>query len=292
MDRIFSEDAMRQMNWVKAAFVGVPLALLLLVQGVYALQTEQGTEVPLIFDEGIAGKIEITVYYGRWSLNLFKGLFEDDLIDEISDEIQQEIISQVRGIRSDTDLIPTNFDQTFTFDSGGPNYGLELRFYPQGREGAFSLGFSLDKTKIRLTIQGDVRQNFNDGSYAEVKDALGEITLNPLFTTLNFRWDFKPDWMVTPYFVFGVGMASLSGEVSYDYIGSYKWHIFEQEVGESETKTIKEAEEDSDINLPNILPLLQINLGIRAEVIPHLHLRVEAGIWDGFALRAGVGYRF
>lgn len=283
---------MRQKNWNKASLVCVPLALLMLVQGVSALQTEQGTEVPLVFDEGIAGKIEIAVYYGRWSLNLFKGLFEDDLIDEISDEIQQEIISQVRGIRSDIDLIPTNFDQTFTFDSGGPNYGLELRFYPQGREGAFSLGFSLDKTKIRLTIQGDVRQDFNDGSYAEVKDALGEITLNPLFTTLNFRWDFKPGWRVTPYFVFGVGMAALNGEVRYDYIGSYKWQVFEQDVGETETMSIKEAEEDSDINLPNILPLLQINLGIRAEVIPLLHLRVEAGIWDGFALRAGVGYRF
>jgi hypothetical protein len=283
---------MRQMNWEKVLLVCVPLTLLLLVQGVYALQAEEGTEVPLVFDEGIAGKIEIAVYYGRWSLNLFKGLFEDDLIGKISDEIQEEIISQVRGIRGGAYPIPTNFDQTFAFDSGGPNYGLEIRLYPQGRDGGFSLGFSFDKTKIRLTVQGDVRQDFSDGSSAEVKDALGEITLNPLFTNLNFRWDFRPDWRVTPYFVFGVGVAALSGEVRYDYIGPYRWQVFEQEVGESETKPIKEAEEESDINLPNILPLLQINLGIRAEVIPHLHLRVEAGVWDGFALRAGVGYRF
>jgi hypothetical protein len=286
---------MKQMSWEKVVIFFIPLTFLLLAQGVYALQTEQGTEVPLVFDEGIAGKIEIAVYYGRWSLNLFKGLFEDDLIKEISDEIQEEITNQVRDIRlvgSGPIPIPTNFDQTFAFDSGGPNYGLEVRFYPRGREGSFSLGFSLDKTKIRLTVQGDVRQDFNDGSYAEVKDALGEITLNPLFTNLNFRWDFKPDWRITPYFVFGVGAAVLSGEVRYDYIGSYRWQVFEQEVGETETMSIKEAEEDSDTNLPNILPLLQINLGIRAEVIPHLHLRAEAGIWDGFALRAGVGYRF
>jgi len=225
-------------------------------------------------------------------MNLFKGLFENRLIDEISEEIQEELIKQARDIRIDSYPMPTNFDQTFAFDSGGPNYGLEIRFYPQGREGAFSLGFSLDKTKIRLTVKGDVRQDFNDGSYAEVKDALGEVTLNPLFTLLNFRWDFKPSWRVTPYFVFGVGVAALNGKVRYDYIGSYRWQVFEQQIGESETKTIQEAEEESDANIPNIVPLLQMNLGIRAEVIPHLHLRAEVGIWDGFALRAGVGYRF
>jgi len=286
---------MRQMSLGKAVIFCIPLTFFLLVQGVYSLQTEQGTEVPLIFDDGISGKIEIAVYYGRWGLNLFKGLFEDDLISEISDEIQEEIISDMRGIReaySGPIPIPTNFDQTFVFDSGGPNYGLEIRFYPQGREGAFSLGFSLDKTKIRLTVQGDVRQDFDDGSYAEVKDALGEVTLNPLFTLLNFRWDFKPKWMVTPYFVFGVGVAALNGEVRYDYVGSYRWQVFEQQIGESETKTMNEAEEDFDTNLPNIVPLLQMNLGVRAEIIPHLHLRAEVGIWDGFALRAGVGYRF
>jgi hypothetical protein len=283
---------MKQMSWMKTFTVGILLIVLLLAQGVYGLQAEQGTEVPLIFDNGISGKLEFAVYYGHWSLNVFKGLFEDDLIKDISDEIQEEIIAQVRDIRAGVDPIPTNFDQSFTFDSGGPNYGFELRFYPQGREGAFSLGFSLDKTKIRLTIQGDVKQNFSDGSSAEVKDALGEITLSPLFTLLNFRWDFKPDWMVTPYFVFGVGVAALNGEVRYDYIGSYRWQVFEQQVGESETRTVKEAEEDSDINFPNIVPLLQINLGIRAEVFRHLHLRIEAGIWDGFAIRAGAGYRF
>lgn len=287
---------MRQMSWKKAYMVCVPLTFLLLVQGVYGLQTEQGTEVPLIFEDGVSGKIEIAVYYGRWSLNLFKGLFEDDLIDEISEEIQEELINQVRDIRVVVPPIPTatKFDQDFAFDSGGPNYGLEIRFYPKGREGVFSLGFSLDKTKMRLTIQGDVRQDFNDGSYAEVKDSLGEITLNPLFTNLNFRWDFKPGWRVTPYFVFGVGVAALNGEVRYDYIGSYRWQAFEQQVGESEIKPIKEAEEEPDVdfNLPNILPLLQLNLGVRVEIIPHLHLRAEAGIWDGFALRAGVGYRF
>ncbi|MDH4219042.1 MAG: hypothetical protein OEZ52_11600 [Candidatus Aminicenantes bacterium] len=274
--------------------VHVALVFLFLVQGVYALQAEQGTEVPLIFDKGLSGKIEVAVYYGRWSLNLFKGLFKDELIDEISTEVQDEIINQVRQIRKGRNMVPTNYEQTFAFDSGGPNYGLEVRFYPQGRDGAFSLGFSLDKTKIRLTIQGDVRQDFDDGSFVEVKEAVGEINLNPLFTNLNFRWDFKPEWRVTPYFIFGVGVAVLNGEVSYDWIGLYRWGVFEESVGESETMSIKEAEEEPDVdfNLPNIIPLLQMNLGVRAEVIPHLHLRAEVGIWDGFVFRAGMAYRF
>ncbi len=285
---------MHRMKKKSMLLVHVALAFLFLAKGVYALQAEQGTEVPLIFDEGLSGKIEVAVYYGYWSLNLFKGLFEGELIDEISTEVRDEIISQVRGIRKGSYMVPTNYEQTFAFDSGGPNYGLEVRFYPKGREGAFSLGFSLDKTKIRLTIQGDVRQDFEDGSYAEVKDAVGEINLNPLFTNLNFRWDFKPEWKVTPYFIFGVGVAVLDGEVSYDWIGPYRWGVFEEEVGESKTMSIKEAEEEPDVdfNLPNIIPLLQLNLGVRAEVIPHLHLRAELGIWDGFVLRAGLAYRF
>lgn len=283
---------MKQISLGKALVVCIVLNLLLLAQGMYALQTEQGTEVPLIFDDGISDKIEIAIYYGRWSLNLFKGLFEDDLIREISEEIQEEILNQVRGIRGNPAPSPTVFDQTFTFDSGGPNYGLEVRLYPQGKEGAFSLGISLDRTKVRLTLVGDVSQNFSDRSSAEVRGAVGEITLNPFFTILSFRWDFKPDWRITPYAVFGIGVAALNGQVRYDYTGSYRWGVFEQEIGEAETRTIKEAEEDSDINFPNILPLLQINFGVRAEIIPHLHLRAEAGIWDGFALRAGFGYRF
>ena len=70
--------------------------------------------------------------------------------------------------------------------------------------------------------------------------------------------------------------------------------VFEESVGESETMSIKEAEEEPDVdfNLPNIIPLLQMNLGVRAEVIPHLHLRAEVGIWDGFVFRAGMAYRF
>jgi len=285
---------MQQMKKKSMPLVHVALVFLFLAQGVYALQAEQGTEVPLIFDEGLSGKIEVAVYYGHWSLNLFKGLFNDELIDEISTEVQDEIINQVRQIRKGRNMVPTNYEQTFAFDSGGPNYGLEVRFYPQGRDGAFSLGFSLDKTKIRLTIQGDVRQDFDDGSFAEVKDAVGEINLNPLFTNLNFRWDFKPEWKVTPYFIFGVGVAVLNGEVSYDWIGSYRWGVFEESVGESEKMSIKEAEEEPDVdfNIPNIIPLLQLNLGVRAEVIPHLHLRAEVGIWDGFVLRAGMAYRF
>jgi hypothetical protein len=283
---------MQQMKKKSMPLVHVALVFLFLAQGVYALQAEQGTEVPLIFDEGLSGKIEVAVYYGHWSLNLFKGLFEERLFNRIEKDIKKELLDQVQIIRGDRDIDTANYGQTFTFDSGGPNYGLEIRFYPQGREGAFSLGFSIDKTRVRLTIQGDVRQDFNDGSYAEVKDAVGEFTLNPLFTNLNFRWDFKPDWRVTPYFIFGLGVAALNGDVSYNYTGSYRWGISEAEVGKSDTKPIKEVEEDSDENLPNIIPLLQLNLGVRAEVIPHLHLRAEVGIWDGFVFRAGMAYRF
>jgi hypothetical protein len=254
----------------------------------YAQEEEPEIDISKLFDKG--EKFEIEVHFGQWSLNLLKGLFEEDLIDELSDEIRDEIITEVRERHNN--IGATDFEQDLTFDSGGSNYGLEIRFYPKGREGAFSLGFSIDKTRMRLTIEGPVSQNFQDGTSAVINNARGEVTLNPLFTNLNFRWDFMPSWRVTPYFVFGLGVAALNGDISYEYLGTYQWAGPDEEVGDSETKPIKEAEEDFDFNMPNIIPLLQMNLGVRAEVIPQLHIRAEAGIWDGIILRAGVAYLF
>jgi hypothetical protein len=132
---------------------------------------------------------------------------------------------------------------------------------------------------------------FNDGSYAEM-DAKGFVELNPLFTNLSFRWDIKPDWVVTPYIILGLGVAALNGEVSYEYEGTYYNSVGTDHYEDEDKRDIKEAEEDTDFNMPNILPLLQINIGVRAEIIPHLHLRAEAGIWDGFILRGGLAFRF
>jgi len=281
---------MKQMTWKKLSFVFVIMITVVLVQGISAQQDEQEEELPrLIFDDGIAGKLEIGVHYGYWTLDLIKGLFEADITQSLSDEIADEI--KIKINESGHDIVKFSHDHNLVFGSSGSVYGFELRFYPGGRYSSFSLGVSIEKTHMEATVEGPVNVQFNDGSYAEM-NAVGLVELNPLFTNLSFRWDIKPSWVVTPYFVLGLGVAALNGEVSYNYNGTYYWAEGTESHEDEETRDIKEAEEYTDFNMPNILPLLQISLGIRAEVIQHLHLKAEAGIWDGFILRAGLAYKF
>jgi hypothetical protein len=281
---------MKQMSWKKSSLFFILLISFVFVQPVFARQQEQEEELPrLIFDDGISGKLEVDVHYGYWTLNVFKSLFENDLTQSLSDEIAKEIGVEIN--ESGYNIVKVGHTHNLVFGSSGSVYGFELRFYPGGRYSSFSLGVSIEKTHMEATVEGPVNVQFHDGSRAEM-EALGVVELNPLFTNLSFRWDIKPEWIVSPYFVVGLGIAALNGEVRYNYSGTYYWTGGTEAHEDADSRDIKEAEEDADFNLPNILPLIQISIGVRAEVIPHLHLKAEAGIWDGFILRGGIAYKF
>lgn len=260
-----------------------------LVTSIFAQQENQKASLPKPLSNKWEGKFEIEVHYSRWSIDLIKGWFEDSLTERLGREIRDEVSSQIRD--SHSSLIKSDFEEDLSFDSTGSNYGLEIRFYPQGREGSFSLGVSFEKTNMRLMVKGPVKQEFTDGTYAEV-DSEGYIEMSPFSTNLSFRWDMMPKWRATPYFVLGFGLAALDGEVGYEYQGVYQWAGSSEQVENTEVQTLKEAEEDIDFNFPNIFFLLQMNFGLRVELIPYLHLRMEAGFWDGFVLRAGISLRF
>jgi hypothetical protein len=184
-----------------------------------------------------------------------------------------------------------DYSQDLLLKSSGPTYGLEIRYRPGGENGVLSLGFSLERTHMRFSLEGTVRQEFVDGSYGEV-EADAFIDLSPLTTNLSLRWDVNPRWLVTPYFVFGLGVAPLTGNIGYSFDGVYKWSGPDETLTSSYDKTFQEAEEEIDFNLPNIFILLQMHVGIRVNIISGLILRIEGGIWDGFAYRAGLGFRF
>lgn len=271
--------------------------------GLYGQQAEQDPEISSVMVIDDSGKFEIGLYYGRWTLNPIISQFEEDLAEELGDRIRQEINDEL--MRLNPFLQPTTYVDDFTFDASGPNYGLEFRFYPQGRLGAFSLGLSFDKVSMRIFGEGKTLQNYDDGTYAEA-DGTGEIILRPLFTTLSFRWDFMPRWRVSPYYSMGVGLAAIgkvkesgdainydkSDHLTWEYDGRYVWIGPDYTISGSGQLTLKEAEEEGDFNIPNILPLLTLNLGVRAEITPNLLLRGEIGFWDGVGFRLGVSGRF
>jgi tetratricopeptide (TPR) repeat protein len=237
----------------------------------------------------LAGKWEVEVHYGSWSLNPIKGLFESKITDKLTKELRDDVLTKIR--KSHMPLVELKYEQNVVLDSDGSNYGMEFRYYPRGHEGSFSLGLSFEKTNIKLRLTGPVKQEFTNGSYTQVESD-GYLETNPFTTDLSFRWDFKPLWRVSPYFVFGIGLASLNGNIGYSYTGNYYFNGAKEPISDSDAKNFKEAEEEIDFNIPNIFPLLQISFGLRGEIYHGLTLRVEAGIWDGIVFRGGIAYRF
>ena len=263
--------------------------LLFLLNMTFANQVENETNIPTIVKKQKSGRFEIGFHSSLWTLDIIKSYFESAIGNEIGEEIANEMYKDIKGTHAY--LNRSDYKEDLLFDSGGYNYGLELRYYPKGRDGAFSLGLSFDKARMRLTIEGPVRQNFSNGTYATA-DSLTEITLNPLFTNLSFRWDMVPHWRVTPFIILGIGIAAMNGEFNYNYSGLYKWGGSDENISDSQLKTIKRAEEDWDLNIPNIFPLMQVNVGVRARIITNLYIKAETGFWNGFILRAGISGRF
>ena len=281
---------MRILKFEKKSLLVAGFVFLFFICSVFAQTQVDQVSVPEVeLKSSWTDKFEVEVHYAGWSLNLLRGLFEDDLKKELGEEIRKEITKEIQV--SHPYISMTTEENSLAFDSSGSNYGLEIRFYPQGKNGVFSLGLSFEKTHMRIIVDGPVKQNFSNNTYAQV-DAHGYVDISPFSTNLSFRWDFVPSWRVTPYFVFGLGIASLNGEIGYDYIGTYEWAGPQEEVSDSEVKDLKTAEEDFEFNIPNIIPIIQANLGVRAQIIPHLHLRLEAGIWNGIVFRGGIAYRF
>jgi hypothetical protein len=287
--RIFFELTMENMKRFRKIGLIILFSFVLVTPGSYAQETEPQVNVPDIVDNSWRGKFEIELHYGTWTLDFAKGLFENELKKRMGDEIGIEISHYLNDTHAQ--IQRADYAEEMVVDTWGSNYGIELRYYPQGWEGSFSLGLSIEKTKMNMSAIGIVTQHFTDGSFAEV-DAEGFIYLNPLSTNLSFRWDTKPSWIVTPYIVVGLGLAVMSGNVTYNYRGVYHWLGPQEVVEDTEEKTIQEFEETIDFNLPNIFPILQMNVGVRGRILPFLHVRGEAGLWNGLLFRFGLSFRF
>jgi tetratricopeptide (TPR) repeat protein len=256
-----------------------------------ARKTEKQVPAPeeMILEEDAVGHWEMEVHYSGWSIDTAKSLFEDDLAKKVANEIREDVTDQLNPSHGGN-LISSAYEQNLTMDSEGSNYGLEIRYYPLGRRGAFSLGVSLEKTKIRISIQGPVTQSYSDGSVAAVESE-GYVETNPFTTNLSFRWDFFPSWRVTPYFVFGLGFGPLGGEASYVYTGTYRRESAQTSVQGEEIKTFDQLREEGDIEL-DLFIVLHTAIGVKGKIFEAFFIKGEVGFWDGLILRAGVGYRF
>lgn len=82
--------------------------------------------------------------------------------------------------------------------------------------------------------------------------------------------------------------------VSYSYTGQLTGSAIPAETVEgSDAKTLRELknEAETDFPLPNFLPFIQLNLGIKARLAGNIHLFVDGGVLNGLILRGGVALR-
>jgi hypothetical protein len=247
-----------------------------------------------VIPEGImkeeGGHFEVEVHFGVWSVDPVKGAFESAMTKKVANEIRDNMTEKLNDI-SGGNLAPSDpLEQSLSFNSEGSIYGFGVRYYPLGRRGSMSIGFSLEKTRIKLLMKGPVTQRYADGSVATVEgDA--SVETNPLTTNLTFRWDLFPSWSVTPYIVVGFGIGPLNGTAVYIYSGNYRKGNSQAAVSGGETKTFDDLRDEGDIQLDRFI-LLHTALGVKGSVYKGLMVTGEVGFWDGLILRAGLAYRF
>lgn len=245
------------------------------------------------------GTFEFGFHYGRWSIDILRGIIEEGLSDAVDTEFQDGFLDE---IQADYPLLTdVGYTQDVSFDSSGNNFGFEIRWYPGGRYSSFSFGFSIEKTSMTVSIPtASAELELSDGSTFEA-DASAEFKMNPLAFLLSMRWDIVPNSPFHPYITFGLGAATgtalENGEFSFEWSGQLFIQDQTDLYEDSDTKSLKEWKdeleaEEEDLFIPGFIPFLQLNVGLKGEVTENIHLLVDAGIWNGFLLRGGVAFRF
>ncbi len=232
------------------------------------------------------GKWEVGLHYGGWNLSFLESYLEGVIEDTLGDELKEAITEK----HPEKSGLERDYHQNLSLDSIGYNFGVEIRFYPAGKEGSFSLGLSLEKTEMRLNLEGSARDEFSDGSYFDGLGT-GKLLIEPISYHLSFRWDIRPSARLHPYFSLGFGLASLKGYLSYEAKGDF----YNGATGEFESETYSDR---IDLEIlhhikPKITPIIvQLNIGLKYEITDDFHFLIDTGIWDGFLLRGGVAFRF
>lgn len=246
------------------------------------------------------GHFEFGGHYGRWSLNLLGNLAKDAINDATKDEIQDRILTDIQD--SYPGLSLTSYDQTLDFNSRGDDFGFGFRFYPGGHRGSFSLGVSVEKSTFKVLPSVASLMQLQDSGTLETAifngTAAASAIIKAMSLLLTFRWDIFPSAIVHPYITFGGGISTAKALddsiLAYSYSGQLTGDAIPTEtVSGSDSKTLRELKDEAETNfpLPNFLPFIQLNLGLKARLTKNIHLLVDAGVFDGFMISGGLAVR-
>ena len=257
---------------------------------------------PALMAQG--GHFELSGHYGRWSLNLLGNTAEKLINDAIDTELQDRILETIQ--EDYPSLTLTAYEQAIEFDSSGDDFGASFRWYPRGHRGSFSLGVSVEKSTFRVLPTATAHMDLQDTGTLETATFDGSADASAVIKAtsflLTFRWDIIPRAVVHPYITFGGGISTSKAlddsTVAYAYSGLLAGStIPSQTVEGSELKTLRElrdealADEDNDFPIPNFIPFIQLNLGLKVRLMKGIHLFVDAGVFNGFMASGGIAIR-
>lgn len=276
---------------MRARRLSVVLSVSLLLAGAPALVAQ-------------GGHFEFSGHYSRWSLNILGSKAVELLDDATTEELQNTIEEKIQ--ETYPNLYVTQFSQNIDFDSRGDNYGASFRWYPRGHNGSFSLGVSIEKSNFRVLPESTGHMDLQDGVTSDTATFDGTANANALIKAtaflLTFRWDIIPRAVVHPYITFGGGISTAKAlddsRLTYEYSGQLAGStIPAQTVEGSESKTLRElrdealADEDTNFPIPNFIPFIQLNLGLKVRLMKSIHLFVDAGVFNGLMASGGIAIR-
>jgi len=250
------------------------------------------------------GHFEFSGHYGRWSLNLLGPTAEKLINDAIDTELRDRILETIQ--EDHPSLTLTAYDQSVTFDSSGDDFGASFRWYPRGHHGSFSLGVSVEKSTFKILPLASAEMGLQDQDTLETATFQGNADASAVIKAtsflVTFRWDIIPRAIIHPYITFGGGISTSKAlddsAVAYAYSGQLSGGSIPTETVEgSESKTLRElrdealADEENKFPVPNFLPFIQLNLGLKVRLMKSIHLFVDAGVFDGFMATAGIALR-
>lgn len=254
---------------------------------------------PLLAD----GYLEFNVHYSYWTLNVVRGLVEKMVSDTLENDLKDRFLQQIQA--DYPTLVESGYRQEVNFDAPGHNVGFELRFYPGGRGGAFSLGLAVEQTTMKISFPSvSARLDLIDLNLNQAAtfngQAGGEFIIKPLSFHLNMRWEFLPSRVVSPYLTIGAGISTsksfFDARYRYEYSGTLTLpDSSTEQYSDSDTKTLRQIKDErlaegKDFPL-NFLPIFQFNLGLRARLSRAMNLVADVGIFDGFLFRGGLSIR-
>lgn len=257
---------------------------------------------PALMAQG--GHFEFSGHYGRWSLNLLGKTAEKLINDAIDTELQDRILESIQ--EDYPSLTLTAYDQAISFDSSGDDFGASFRWYPKGHRGSFSLGVSVEKSTFKVLPTATAHMDLQDTGTLETATFNGAADASAVIKAtsflLTFRWDIIPRAVVHPYITFGGGISTSKAlddsSVAYSYSGQLSGGSIPTETVEgSESKTLRELrdealeDEENDFPIPNFIPFIQINLGLKVRLMKSIHLFIDAGVFNGFMASGGIAIR-